>query len=264
MSVPQFPKKGSMMTRDEAINAILISIANEEMALAHIMNAESEKIRYAINCAKEKGCGEVELQEILAVNESVARLIEKIIDLETILKNKLAIVSEHMKKSCHPHPPCPPVPPCPPDPPCPPSPPHRCVSVFTSDSVCRVWNHNKTLFLIEDIFCRNGIHHFRKNGESLIKLPGCKKFKIEIELNAVNKKQNPVHIVIEFKKGKNIVHKENINTKCGKYNVKLCHSLIYETLGQNAADSFTIRLCSPESLHHVKAVVSVTDITKIR
>lgn len=46
MSLPTFPS-GSI-SKEDAVNYILTSIAMEELALSHILNAEGEKIQYII------------------------------------------------------------------------------------------------------------------------------------------------------------------------------------------------------------------------
>ena len=86
MSMPEFPELGEILTRDEAINSVLASIAMEEAALSHIINAEGEKIQYAVKCAE---C--CDMDKVLAVNKSVSGVIEQITDLQIILKNKLRI-----------------------------------------------------------------------------------------------------------------------------------------------------------------------------
>ena len=40
MSMPSFPPCGADMTKDEALTMIVASIAMEELALSHIVNAE--------------------------------------------------------------------------------------------------------------------------------------------------------------------------------------------------------------------------------
>ena len=44
MSMPKFPDSKDILTREEALNAIITSIAMEEAALACILTAESEKL----------------------------------------------------------------------------------------------------------------------------------------------------------------------------------------------------------------------------
>lgn len=46
MSLPEF--ENEPISREDAVNYILTSIAMEEMALSHILNAEGEKIQYVI------------------------------------------------------------------------------------------------------------------------------------------------------------------------------------------------------------------------
>ena len=55
MSMPQFPPIDSILSRDEAINAILTSIAMEETALSHIINADADRFYLDIEKAIKKG-----------------------------------------------------------------------------------------------------------------------------------------------------------------------------------------------------------------
>ncbi|MFB2549166.1 hypothetical protein [Bacillus sp. OTC-L18] len=76
------------LTREESINLILASIALEELGLAHIINAEAEKIQYAIGTLS--GLSPVAtLDEILAVNESVNQTIQSALKTQMLLQNKL-------------------------------------------------------------------------------------------------------------------------------------------------------------------------------
>jgi len=139
MSMPQFPKVDEILTRDEAINAILTSIAMEEAALSHIINAEGEKIQYALQHMDKENCCK-SMCMLLRVNYSVADLIDQITDLQLILKSKMRLaagmVSEGNpcpditekpdkpnKPPPSPEPPSCPVIPKPPTPPCPNEPP---------------------------------------------------------------------------------------------------------------------------------------------
>ena len=112
MSMPKFPKPDPDFTQEQALTMILSSIALEEAALSHIINAEGEKIQHIL---KQAACGEypADLTDILAVNQSVTSLLEIVLQNQMILKNKLDKVLVYLPKpSCPPVPPRPPVPPC--------------------------------------------------------------------------------------------------------------------------------------------------------
>lgn len=69
-----------------AASSLLQSIALEETALSHILNAEGEKIQKVLslhNC---------DCKYILDVNKSVQDTIEKITGLEVVLKEKLDLI----------------------------------------------------------------------------------------------------------------------------------------------------------------------------
>jgi hypothetical protein len=94
MSMPKFPDCSEILTRDEAINAILTSIAMEETALSHILNAEGEKIQHVLANKCASVC------EVVTVNDSVAFLVEKIVDLQLILKMKMQLAKDFLPLPC--------------------------------------------------------------------------------------------------------------------------------------------------------------------
>lgn len=107
-----------------AATSILQSIALQEAALAHIINAEGEKIQKVV-------CMEyVELKDLVAVNESVTEMIEKITALEIVLKNKAELIIPLLEEEepypwPKPHDPCD-RPPYGPSKPCGPKPCEKC------------------------------------------------------------------------------------------------------------------------------------------
>ncbi|MDR2525786.1 MAG: hypothetical protein LBC83_06380 [Oscillospiraceae bacterium] len=136
MSMPSIPKPDACLTKDQSLHMILASIAMEEVALSHILNAEGEKIQFALACA-EQSCDEEAFCRVLEVNDSASEVIGRITDMQLILKEKMrqAIASlpdepRPIPPACGgtgaypPYPPCPPYPPKPPKPPRPPVPPY--------------------------------------------------------------------------------------------------------------------------------------------
>ncbi len=72
-------------SREQAITDLIESIALEETALSHILNAEGEKLQAVIAIEG------VTTEELLAVNKSVECMVKAITQLEMVLKSKLDI-----------------------------------------------------------------------------------------------------------------------------------------------------------------------------
>lgn len=101
MSNPNLPNITPQisLTRDQAINLLLASIAMEELGLAHIINAEGEKIQYALGTLHSNSCPRFSLREILAVNSSAQEMLETVFKEEMLLESKLKNVMKLLPAS---------------------------------------------------------------------------------------------------------------------------------------------------------------------
>lgn len=94
MSMPIIvPGTGS---RCQAITDIITSVALEQTALSHIINAEGEKIQKIVASAQSA-------QEMLAVNNSVKDMLSSITRLEMVLQGKLELFQDCLCDECPPH-----------------------------------------------------------------------------------------------------------------------------------------------------------------
>ena len=73
------------ITREEAVGNIIESVAMEEAGLAHILNAESEKLLAVVNNPQSTA------EELMAVNRAVRNAINAITRLEVMLQGKLSM-----------------------------------------------------------------------------------------------------------------------------------------------------------------------------
>ena len=73
----------SATTRTQAITDLIQSVALEETALSHILNAEGEKLQkiFAIE--------DVSAENILAANKSVESMVNSVSNLEMVLRDKI-------------------------------------------------------------------------------------------------------------------------------------------------------------------------------
>ena len=89
MSMPKMPEMDENMNREYAINLIISSIAMEELALSHILNAEGEKLQYVLGTLEGQDPGEVTMCDIMEVNRSIQKTIRDITKTEMLLQFKL-------------------------------------------------------------------------------------------------------------------------------------------------------------------------------
>lgn len=89
MSLPTLPNSDSNITRDDAINYLLTSIAMEELGLSHIINAEGEKIQYVLGTLPGATGPNATIEEILSTNNSVKNILDSTLQNQLLLKGKM-------------------------------------------------------------------------------------------------------------------------------------------------------------------------------
>ncbi len=100
MSLPTIPDitPDIDITREDVITLLLASVAMEEMGLAHILNAESEKIRHAV---EQSECGNISLCQLQEINKNAQQMVDAITRLEMLLQMKIEnIMSFTCTQSC--------------------------------------------------------------------------------------------------------------------------------------------------------------------
>lgn len=100
MSFPNIPNVTPTIsiTVGETVSLLLASIAFEELALAHIINAEAEKIQFVLGtltpCKTTLHSPVITLCDLLEVNKSVRRTLQDVIKKEMLLQFKFENVLE--------------------------------------------------------------------------------------------------------------------------------------------------------------------------
>lgn len=85
----------------QGIILLLSSIAVEEMALAHIVNGEAEKIQYVLGTLQPvlHQPEDVSVDNLFAINDSVRRIMEDVLLREVILQMKLSNIMMALDKN---------------------------------------------------------------------------------------------------------------------------------------------------------------------
>jgi hypothetical protein len=88
LSQPTFPDNPGI-TRDDAINQILSSIAMEELGLSHVINAEGEKLQYILGTSPGTTGPEATIEDLLNANESIQNLLQNASYNQLLLRSKM-------------------------------------------------------------------------------------------------------------------------------------------------------------------------------
>ncbi|AVX19698.1 hypothetical protein SAMN02745885_01363 [Carboxydocella sporoproducens DSM 16521] len=89
MSMPNIPEQKFRPSFKQVIIDLLESIALEETALSHLVNAEAEKIQHILNQSKS-----ICPRELLTINKTVSRILDAAIIKEWLLLKKLDLIAE--------------------------------------------------------------------------------------------------------------------------------------------------------------------------
>ncbi len=93
MSMPNIPQEVFRPSKDEVVVDLLKSIAMEETAISHILNAEAEKIQAFVG--KERNFPSCPShQDIIRFNAQIFKVIDVIVMKEWLLLRKLENVME--------------------------------------------------------------------------------------------------------------------------------------------------------------------------
>ena len=89
--MPNIPNLNPQISvnRDDAVNIILSSIGMEELSLAHILNAEAEKIQFALGTLETAGGQASSMTDILEINKLASKMVRNVIKNQMLLSMKM-------------------------------------------------------------------------------------------------------------------------------------------------------------------------------
>ena len=91
MSMPVIQMPENPVSMPQAVTDLIESIALEETALSHILNAEGEKMQKVI------ALQDVDVCKLLEANDSAADMVHAVANLELVLKDKLEFVAGNLE-----------------------------------------------------------------------------------------------------------------------------------------------------------------------
>ena len=91
MSMPNIPdlKPEVNLDRNDAVNIILTSIGMEELSLAHLLNAEAEKIQFALGTLSTAEGTPATMEQIFETNKLAGKMVRDVIKNQMLLSMKM-------------------------------------------------------------------------------------------------------------------------------------------------------------------------------
>lgn len=99
MSMPNIPdvKLNNLdITTDQVADLLLASIAFEELGLAHIINAEAEKIQFVLGTLDGPPAADPSVNDLERIDKSVDRILKDVIKKEILLQFKFEDVLDFL------------------------------------------------------------------------------------------------------------------------------------------------------------------------
>jgi len=246
MSMPSFPKVDMDITHENAINMILTSIAMEELALSHIMNAEGEKLQYVLKHL-ESACdvsdNSFAVDKLLAVNASVANLLDSVSQNQMLLKGKMDKALNSLCGCPERHKPCK----------------LKCNAIF--DVKCVKWCHGKALqwnklhqhgdcvFVSHDDLTAVEIH---KKGQFLVNFSATVKNMADCKLE--------IAVSLQSKDKKVIFTAYDSLTESDAKHTVFMNGILIDTSTQDIPFPLYIRLVSAGQMIAEKALLNIVEI----
>lgn len=103
MSYPNIPDVTPkiQISKEEATNLLLASIAFEELGLAHIINSEAEKIQYVLGTLEGHSFqSHPTLNDLIAIDHTVEQVLRTVIKKQMLLEFKLEDTLTLCKTDC--------------------------------------------------------------------------------------------------------------------------------------------------------------------
>ena len=93
MSFPNIPDVDASVniSTEDSVNLLLASVAFEELGLAHVINAEAEKIQFVLGTLDEEERSKTtpSIEDLLEINRSVDQTLKEVIKTQMLLQFKL-------------------------------------------------------------------------------------------------------------------------------------------------------------------------------
>lgn len=239
----------------QSIPELMESIISVEKTIAHILNAEGEKIQKAVEISDNIG-------DLIELNRSVNKTLMNAVQLEQLNCQKLDAIGEICRSERD-------------------NPGRAGVSWPCSDNrrrqdcgcqtpepraavflaiAGRTWNCGTFMRLRQETYCGDKKAGDCENGYPYIMIPAGKKYKVEYEIALSNKRLTPVSTEINLCHKNDVLQTINIFEKDCGFSLKDCGAFVCETPRDLRNITLTVCLISGSNIEINYAKLSIAEI----